>query len=583
MNATTSLPQQPSSPDRVLKLRERVADPRAVEALTSAGIDPLLARLMAARGMTDANALNDGLQALTPPGAMRGLSQAASMLADAIDAGESICVVGDYDCDGATATAVSVLGLRLLGARVDYLVPNRLTDGYGLSPGVVSSLTAHPRLGRPAWIMTVDNGISSLAGVRAAQQAGIRVIVTDHHLPGDELPSADAIVNPNLPDCPFPDKHLAGVGVAFYVLAAVRQELRHRCRLPEPAPRLGELLDLVAVGTIADVVRLSDNNRRLVRAGLQRLRSGRARPGLRALIRVAGCDEARLTVRDLGFAIGPRINAAGRLDDITIGIECLLASDPGYAEALAGSLDDLNQQRRQVESEMREVALESLPVPSTDQMSVAIVHPDWHEGVVGLVASRLREQYHRPVMAMAPAAGESGQLRGSGRSIPGVHLRDVLALVDARHPGLITRFGGHAMAAGMSLPVASTVAFCEAFEVAVRELASDDALQKELLTDGPLHGDQISLRLCQLLDDQIWGQGFAAPVFCNEFELQRQRVVGNGHLKLDLRLDGKAVSGIYFRRTRPLPDRPVLAYQLESNLYGGLLSPQVVVQACANG
>lgn len=572
-----------SDTGRVLKIRERVADPIALERLLAAGIDPLLARLMAARGIDRPEALNETLQALTPPGEMAGLAQAAQLLTSAISDGQSLCVVGDYDCDGATATALTVLGMRLMGARIDYLVPNRFTHGYGLSPGVVDALLKHPRIGQPDCIITVDNGIASHAGVDAAHRAGIKVIVTDHHLPGDTLPDADAIVNPNLPTCPFPQKSLAGVGVAFYLLAAVRRELREQQRLPGPPPNLSHLLDLVAVGTIADVVRLDDNNRRLVRAGMQRLRSGNARPGLRALMRVAGCHEQRLTVRDVGFAIGPRINAAGRLDDITIGIECLLATDINRAEELANTLDQINQERRRIEADMRATAIQEVPPPTQSQMSLTVMQADWHEGVIGLVAGRLREQWHRPVVAMAPSAEDPTMLRGSGRSVPGVHMRDVFALIDTRRPGLITRFGGHAMAAGLSLPASQVDEFSSAFEAAVSELADDQALEQELLVDGPLNADQITLRLCNLLDNQIWGQGFASPVFCNEFTLVRQRVVGNGHLKLNLKLDGKALPGIFFRRDKPLPNRPVLAYQVELNEYGGLLEPQLVIQACANG
>ncbi|MGB7301992.1 MAG: single-stranded-DNA-specific exonuclease RecJ [Burkholderiaceae bacterium] len=580
---------KPSTPatdipvDRVLKIRERVADQKTVDELTEAGFDPVLARVLAGRGIRSKAQVSENLNELIKPDTMAGLEAAADIIARAIEADEFICVVGDYDCDGATATAVTVLGLRLLGARIDYLVPNRFAHGYGLSPLVIDSLLSHPGKSKPRWIITVDNGISSHEGVDSAHQHGIGVIVTDHHLPGDTLPAAEAIVNPNVPGCRFPSKNLAGVGVAFYLVAAVRAALRRLGKLADPPPKLNHLLDLVALGTVADVVRLDENNRRLVRAGLRQMRAGKAQPGLKALMRVAGCAEQRLTVRDLGFALGPRINAAGRLEDISVGIACLLASDEGRANELAESLDSINRERRQIESDMREIAVNNLPAPKPSQMGIAVAHPEWHEGVIGLVAGRLREQWHRPVVAMAPSANDPKTLRGSGRSVPGVHLRDVFALVDARAPGLITRFGGHAMAAGLSMAAAGLPRFAQLFDAAVGELAQSEAFERELLVDGPLRAEQIKLSLCRTLDDQIWGQGFMAPVFCNEFELVKQRVVGTGHLKLNLRLEGKPFSAIFFRRDKPLPPRPVLAYLVELNEYGGLLEPQLVIQACANG
>ncbi len=584
---TDAIPRQSSSTGpsggRALVIRERVADPQAVTALQNAGFDPILARVLAGRGIASPDRVSEDLKGLLAPDSMANLARAASIVANAIHAREPICVVGDYDCDGATATAVTVLGLRKLGAIIDYLVPNRFAHGYGLSAPVVEQSLAHPRLGKPRWIITVDNGVASIEGVLAAKDHGIGVIVTDHHLPGEELPAADAIVNPNVAGCTFPSKNLAGVGVAFYLVAAVRAHQREADQLPDPPPRLTDLLDLVALGTVADVVVLDDNNRRLVRAGMRQMRSGKANPGIRALLNVAGANMQRLTVRDLGFGLGPRINAAGRLDDISLGIECLLSRDEQQAADLAQTLDQINRERRAIETDMREIAMNDLPEPLPQQMSIALTHPDWHEGVIGLVAGRLREQHHRPVVAFAPSTNDPSSLRGSGRSVPGVHLRDVFALIDATHPSLITRFGGHAMAAGLSLPSANFKTFARALEKAVSQLAQTSAFERELLVDGPLEPDQINLSLCQSLDEHIWGQGFMAPVFCNEFDLLRQRVVGSGHMKLDLKLGRRKLSAIWFGRDQPLPPRPQLAYRVELNEFRGLLEPQLVVQACANG
>ena len=568
---------------RALVIKERVAEPKALAALIDAGFDPVLARVFAGRGIASADRVSEELSGLLAPDTMANLSQAAQIIALAIQKREPICVVGDYDCDGATATAVMVLGLRKLGAIVDYLVPNRFAHGYGLSAPVVEQSLTHPRLGKPRWIITVDNGIASIDGVRAARSHDIGVVVTDHHLPGDELPDADAIVNPNVAGCDFPSKHLAGVGVAFYLVAAVRAHQREAGELADPPPRLTDLLDFVALGTVADVVPLDDNNRRLVRAGMRQMRSGKANPGIRALLNVAGANTQRLTVRDLGFGLGPRINAAGRLDDISVGIECLLSRNENQAVDFAQTLDQINRERREIEADMRDIAMNDLPEPLPQQMSIAMTHDQWHEGVIGLVAGRLREKYHRPIVAFAPSANDPTSLRGSGRSVPGVHLRDVFALIDASNPELITRFGGHAMAAGLSLPATNFKNFARALEKAVAQLAQSNAFERELLVDGPLEPEQINLALCQSLDEHIWGQGFMAPLFCNEFELVRQRVVGSGHMKLDLKLGKRKIGGIWFGRDQPLPSRPQLAYRLELNEFRGLLEPQLVVQACANG
>jgi len=552
-------------------------------ALIEAGFDPVLARVLAGRGIGSAQRVSEELSGLLPPDSMANLSHAAQLIGQAIHQREPICVVGDYDCDGATATAVTVLGMRKLGAIIDYLVPNRFAHGYGLSAPVVEQALTHPRLGKPSWIITVDNGVASIDGVKAANEHGIGVVVTDHHLPGEELPAAAAIVNPNVAGCEFPSKNLAGVGVAFYLVAAVRAYQREVGQLADPPPRLTDLLDLVALGTIADVVPLDDNNRRLVRAGMRQMRSGKANAGIRALLSVAGANTQRLTVRDLGFGLGPRINAAGRLDDISVGVECLLSNSEDRAAELAQTLDEINRKRREIEADMREIAMTDLPEPLPQQMSIAITHDQWHEGVIGLVAGRLREHHHRPIVAFAPSTNDPASLRGSGRSIPGVHLRDVFALIDATHPHLITRFGGHAMAAGLSLPVQNFKTFARALEKSVAQLAQPNAFERELLVDGPLEPEQINLTLCQLLDEHIWGQGFTAPLFCNEFELMRQRVVGSGHMKLDLKLGKRKLSAIWFGRDQPLPPRPQLAYRVELNEFRGLLEPQLVIQGCANG
>ena len=562
-----------------VSLRQRQAPSHVVESLTSAGLDPILARVLAGRGIREPAEVSADLKSLQKPDAMRGLADAAALIADGIAKDQSFCVVGDYDCDGATATALMVTGLRRLGATVDYLVPNRFTDGYGLSAGVVTTALHHPTLGKPNWLITVDNGIASIDGTAAANAQGIGVVITDHHLPGTELPDAAAIVNPNQPGCEFASKHLAGVGVAFYLVAAVRSELRRRQALPEPVPKLSDLLDLVALGTIADLVPLDANNRRLVAAGLLRIQSGKARPGIQALLQAAGLATHRITVRDLGFALGPRINAAGRLEDISIGIECLLARDTVLATELATTLDGINRQRREIEADMREAAIESVSAPTPEQMSLVLYQPDWHEGVVGLVAGRLKDRFHRPTFAFAPGSADPSMLKGSGRSLAGIHLRDALALLDAREPGLMTRFGGHAMAAGLSLPAENIAPFEAGIEKAIAEIALPGALSAESVHDGALTPEVMTLGLVKTLDQQVWGQAFAAPVFCNEFEVMRQRLVGTGHLKLELRLDGKKFSGIFFQRSDPLPDRAWLTYSLQANEFRGVTELQLLVQA----
>jgi single-stranded-DNA-specific exonuclease len=515
---------------------------------------------------------------------MKDLGLAAGLLADAIAGGERLCIVADYDCDGATACAVAMRGLRMLGAareQVDYLVPNRFEHGYGLSEAVVALAAHHPCLGRPDWLVTVDSGIASLDGVEAARAAGMRVIVTDHHLPAQRLPRADAIVDPNQAGCAFPSKHLAGVGVMFYLLLALRAELRRRapgCAAAR-AP-LQQLLDLVALGTVADLVRLDANNRLLVATGLQRIRAGRACAGIRALLRVAGRDERRTGTGDLGFAVGPRVNAAGRLADISLGIECLLADDPARAAELGTALDAINRERRGIERTMRDEALEALPALDGARKTIVLHRDGWHEGVIGLVASRVREQTNRPTVALATAAGDPAVLRGSGRSIGGVHLRDVLDLVDKRVPGLLLRFGGHAMAAGLTLHAARLDEFAAHFEQAVEAFADPDCFAVALLTDGSLAAGEIDLALVDALEREVWGQGFAPPLFHDEFVVVRQSVVAGRHLKAQLRLaSGRPLDAIAFGRVDPLPSPARLAYRLARDEYRGLASVSLVIEA----
>ena len=562
-----------------MNIVERPCPPAALAALGAAGVDPVIARLLAARGVSSSDELRPQLAGLLPPGGLRGLAEGAALLADAIERREPMLIVADYDCDGATACAVMMRGLAMFGARVDYLVPNRFEHGYGLTEAIVELACRHPRLGKPAIIVTVDNGIASVAGIARAAALGIRVLVTDHHLPGAELPAAAAIVNPNQPGCGFASKHLAGVGAAFYLLLGLRTELRSRGRFAgAQEPPLQTLLDLVALGTVADLVKLDSNNRILVAAGLKRIRAGRACEGVRALLAVAGRESGRLGTADLGFAVGPRINAAGRLSDISLGIECLLTDDPARAFELARLLDGINRERRDREARMRADAM--LDVAGFDHGNrwSAVVHrPDWHEGVVGLVASRLKDHLHRPVFAFAPSTGMPGELRGSGRSIPGIHLRDTLDLVTKREPGLIPRYGGHAMAAGLSLPADRLPVFEAALEAAVRELADADCFRPHLLTDGPLPAERMSLALVEQLEALVWGQGFPEPVFSDLFEVRAQRLVKERHLRLTLGCGNRTLGAIWFDRIEPLPPRCRLAYRLARDDYGSPPTVQLMI------
>jgi single-stranded-DNA-specific exonuclease len=543
-------------------------------ALAAAGMPPVLARVYAARGIAAPADVAPALDALPPPSTLLGSGEAAARLADAIARRERILIVGDYDADGATGCATGVRGLAALGADVGFLVPNRFEYGYGLTPEIVTQALAR----QPRVLVTVDNGIASHDGVAAAAAAGVDVIVTDHHLPAATLPHPAIIVNPNQPGCPFPSKHLAGVGVMFYVLTATRAELRRRGVFGDgPGPNLAVLLDLVALGTVADVVRLDRVNRTLVAQGLARIRAGRAQPGVAALFAVAGRDPARATAYDLGFVAGPRLNAAGRLADMTTGIRCLLADDEREARALAAELDRLNRERRDVEATMQEEALADVDASVTaDAYTLALFRPEWHQGVVGIVASRLKDRYHRPAVVFA--RGGDGSLKGSGRSIPGFHLRDALDLVDKREPGLIVRFGGHAFAAGLTLAEAALPRFAEAFEAVARTALTPAMLARTLETDGALAAGELTLPLAALLRDGVWGQGFPAPVFDDVFAVAGQRVVGSGHSKLTLERGGERFDAMLFRHADPLPARIRAAFRPDVNEWNGAVALQLVVE-----
>ncbi|VXC36819.1 ssDNA exonuclease, 5' --_ 3'-specific [Pseudomonas sp. 8BK] len=544
----------------------------------------MLTRLYAARGVQSAAELDKGLARLIPYQQLKGMDAAVDLLVLGLQQGQRMLIVGDFDADGATASTVGVLGLRMLGAaHVDYLVPNRFEYGYGLTPEIVAvALEREPQL-----LITVDNGISSVEGVAAAKATGLTVLVTDHHLPGAELPAADAIVNPNQPGCEFPSKALAGVGVMFYVLLALRARLREMgwFTVRRPEPNLGELLDLVALGSVADVVPLDANNRILVHQGLARIRAGRARPGLRAILEVAGRDHRRITSTDLGFILGPRLNAAGRLDDMALGIECLLCEDEALARDMAVQLDQLNQDRKAIEQGMQREALAQLKdLPLEDMpFGLCLFEPDWHQGVIGILASRMKERYHRPTIAFADAG--DGVLKGSARSVPGFHIRDALDAVAAKHPELISKFGGHAMAAGLSLPQANFAAFAAAFDAEVRRQLCEDDLTGRLLSDGALSIEEFHLPLAkELRNAGPWGQHFPEPLFHGVFQLVQQRVVGERHLKVVLKSECGSVQldGIAFGVDREIWPNPTvrwveLAYKLDVNEYRGQESVQLLI------
>ena len=573
-------------PPPLLELRD--VPPRVAFALEQAGVHPLLARLYAARGVTRPEEIDDALAHLLPPNSLQGSSAAATLLADAIAAKQNICIVADYDCDGATACAVALRGLALLGAApgtLHYVVPDRTIHGFGLTPAIVDLALAK----QPQLLVTVDNGIASFDGVAHARACGLAVLVTDHHLPAlvggvVALPDANVIVNPNAPGDEFASKALAGVGVMFYVLLALRAELRARGAFESiKEPKLDALLDLVALGTVADVVKLDANNRRLVAQGLKRIRSGRMQAGVAALFAAAGRQPARAAAFDFGFALGPRINAAGRLADMTLGIECLLTDDAGRAAELAQQLDAINRERREVEAGMREQAEAALEQLMLDNRSaeppsaLALFDPGFHEGVVGIVAGRLKDRLHRPTFVFA--LGADGALKGSGRSIPGFHLRDALDLVAKRHPGVLLRFGGHAMAAGCTI----AKEHFETFDIALQRVASEwlDAatLTRRIRTDGALALEYFNIETVTALDAQVWGQAFEAPLFCDEVDVIAQRLVGDKHLKLRVRHLGQPRDAIWFGHAEPVAERVRLAYRLALDEYNGQQRLQMIVEA----
>jgi single-stranded-DNA-specific exonuclease len=549
----------------------------ARDALERAGLHPVIARIYAARGVASAAELATDLAEMIAPSKLANSADAAMLLADAIEARSRILIVADYDCDGATACAVGVRALRAFGSDVGYIVPNRFEYGYGLTPEIVE-LAAQQG---PDLLVTVDNGIASVEGVAAANDLGIATLITDHHLPGAELPDAACIVNPNQAGDNFPSKHLAGVGVMFYVMLQLRAELRARGTFADSAePNLASLLDLVALGTVADVVRLDRNNRLLVEQGLKRMRSGKAQPGIDALFSVAGRDPRRASSFDLGFVCGPRLNAAGRLADMGLGIECLITDDRARALNIAAELDRLNRERREIEAEMQlqaDVALEKFSAETT--AAVSLFDPQWHQGVVGILASRIKDRVHRPTIAFARANPDDagGEIKGSGRSISGLHLRDALDLVTKREPGLILRFGGHAAAAGLTLREADFARFRDAFEAVARELIAASALTPVMETDGPIESGYLNLQTARLLESAIWGQGFPEPRFLDEFEVKTQRLIKDKHLKLKLGRGGVVFDAIQFNATAPLPPRVRAAYRLIANEFNGVANAELVV------
>ena len=581
-----------------MKIVPRDIPPRSAWTLEQAGIHPLLARLYAARGVTGTDELDDALGKLLPPSTMKGLAEAAVLLADAIAQDKRLCVVADYDCDGATACAVALRGLKLLGAKyVAYIVPDRIVDGYGLT----APISQRVKDSGADVLITVDNGIASIDGVAHAKKLGLQVLVTDHHLPAAELPVADVIVNPNQPGCTFASKSIAGVGVMFYTLLALRAELRQRGTFltvrPEPVdglastnsaragePKLDVLLPLVALGTVADVVKLDANNRRLVAQGLKRVRALAMPAGLASLFVAAGRKAEVATTFDFGFALGPRINAAGRLSDMTLGIECLLTDDPGRADELAKTLDGINRQRREIEGDMREQAMNIVdglfdegdePPPA-----ICVFDPDFHEGVVGIVASRIKDKLHRPtfVFAASAAQGKEHELKGSGRSIPGFHLRDALDLVAKRYPGVLLRFGGHAMAAGCTIHEDGLDSFEQGLNEVAQEWLDAATLTRRMDTDGPLNAEYRRVELVDVLHKEVWGQGFAAPTFSEEVEVVSQRLVGEKHLSLKLKHQGQPVDGIWFGHTEPLPAKVLLAFRLDADEWNGVRRVRFLVE-----
>jgi single-stranded-DNA-specific exonuclease len=562
-----------------MKIVERPYVEASRRALLEAGMHPVLARVYAGRNIRTAAELDYGLDGLLAPASLKGIDAAARLLADAIQHSKRLLIVADYDADGATACAVGMRALRAFGAKVEYLVPDRFKLGYGLSRELVELAALGMKGGKPDLLITVDNGIASVEGVARARELGIATLITDHHLPGPELPAAACIVNPNQPGCDFPSKALAGVGVMFYVMLALRAELRKRgCFEKAKEPNLATLTDLVALGTIADVVPLDANNRTLVAHGLKRVRAGRCAPGIAALLRAAGRPLAEASSFDFGFVAGPRLNAAGRLADMSLGIECLITDDEARAANIAQELDRLNRERRTIEASMLQQALQALEKISSCE-SNTFFNADWHQGVVGIVASRLKDKLHRPVICFARAEeGGAVVLRGSGRSIPGLHLRDALDVVSKRTPGLIRRFGGHAQAAGLSIAAADYERFDAEFARAVEELLPAHARLRVVETDGALDSMHFSLDVARLLEAGIWGQGFPQPLFCDNFAVESQRVVGERHLKLGLVKGGRRIEAMRFGALDPLPQQVRAAYRLSVNEFNGMKNIQLNVE-----
>ena len=558
------------------KIVQRKAQPKVVQQLEASGISALMARLLSVRGVSDVTQISANLSHLLPPQTLTHSASMARLLADAIQANKKLLVIGDYDADGATATAVAIKGLRAFGAKVEFLVPNRFEYGYGLTPEIVALAATQT----PDVIITVDNGIASVDGVAAANALGIQVLITDHHLPGQVLPQAACIINPNQHGCTFSSKNLAGVGVMFYALLALRAEFRVRGAYTLTAePNLTELLDLVALGTVADLVKLDDNNRILVEQGLRRIRAGACSPGILALLRVSGRQPQTTNAQDLGFSVGPRLNAAGRLDDMTLGIQCLLAKTDIDATKIAQQLQDLNMQRRSIEADMQEGASLSLDnIDVTNQFSISMYQADWHQGVIGILASRIKERYHRPVIVFADAG--DGLLKGSGRSIAGLHLRDALDLLSKHQPDLILKFGGHAMAAGLTIKQLDFELFNQSFEAVVKSLITETDLESVLEVDGSLNPSDMTFATAQMLESQVWGQGFAPPLFYDEFEVINQRILGEKHLKLTLKTIDKplVIDAIYFNHSALLASKIQAAYQLQTNSYNGVQKVQLNLQ-----
>lgn len=562
----------------MIKISQRPYPADTAQQLAETGLSPLLARIYAARGILNAEQLHTGLQYLLPFTQLKNAQQMACILADAIATQRKLLIVADYDADGATACAVGLRGLRMFGAQVEFIVPNRFEYGYGLTPEIVH-LAAKLS---PDILITVDNGIASVEGVTEANRLGMQVLITDHHLPGDTLPDALCIVNPNQPGCSFPSKNLAGVGVIFYVLLSLRAELRARgAYTGKTEPNLGNLLDLVALGTVADVVKLDENNRILVHQGLMRIRAMRACCGIRSLLEISSKNHAQISSFELGFVIGPRLNAAGRLEDMSLGIECLISDDMDEAARIAAQLDALNHTRRNIEADMQQAALATLEhITPTDSCSLALFDETWHQGVIGILASRLKDRYHRPVIVFARS--QNGEIKGSGRSIHTLHLRDALDLVSKRHPHLLQKFGGHAMAAGLSLREEHFDEFKVAFEEVAKNLLSPADLTRVIETDGSLTPSEFSVNTARSLEQQVWGQGFPQPLFEGEFAIRSQRVVGEKHLKLQLATSSATYDAIQFFCIESMPPCIHAVFNLAVNEYNGTISLQLIIRNWQN-